>query len=227
MKLTQQFSEYVRACFAGIWIETLEPDEALREIAELCERESWTIAIWDIERGLNIAGNVNGRASTTTTDPVAAIQSASALASEDGAGVLVLQNFHRLLGSLEVVQAMSRQIGVGKQNRTFLVVMAPTVQIPVELEKQFVVIQHELPDREQLSTIAEEVATEDGELPSGEILDRVLDSAAGLTRYEAEGAYSLSLVRHGRVEPEVIWSLKSQALRKRGLLGLYRERRAV
>jgi len=102
--LTEQFAEYVRACFAGIWIETLEPDEALREIAELCERESWTVATWDIERGLNIAGNANGGAATTTTEPVAAIQSASALASEDGAGVLVLQNFHRLLGSLETIR---------------------------------------------------------------------------------------------------------------------------
>lgn len=220
--LTEQLAEHVRACFAGIWIETLEPDEALREIAEVCRQESWTLAIWDIERGLSTVGEDAGDVLTATTDPVAAIQSASALASDDAPGVLVLQNFHRLLGSLEVIQAMSRQIMLGKQNRTFLVVLAPVVQIPVELEKQFVVIQHELPNREQLRTIAEEVATEGGELPPGEMLDRVLDSAAGLTRYEAEGAYSLSLVRHGRIEPDVIWSLKSQTLRKSGLLGLHR-----
>ena len=226
--LIEQFAEYVRACFAGIWIETFEPDEALREIAELCRNEEWSLATWDVERGLNVGGAGMGEGmeggshQVATTDPVAAIQSASALASDDGAGILVLQNFHRLLGSLEVIQAMSRQIGVGKQNRTFLVVLAPVVQIPVELEKQFVVIQHELPDREQLQTIVEEVATEEGELPGSDGLDRVLDSAAGLTRYEAEGAFSLSLVRHGRVEPEVIWSLKSQTLRKSGLLGLYR-----
>lgn len=220
--LTEQFAEYVRACFAGIWIETFEPDEALREIAELCQRQEWSLVTWDVERGLRTAGSHSAVDEVVTTDPVAAIQSASALASEDGAGILVLQNFHRLLGSLEVIQAISRQIGVGKQSRTFLVVLAPVVQIPVELEKQFVVIQHELPDREQLQTIAEEVATEAGELPDSDGLDRVLDSAAGLTRYEAEGAFSLSLVRHGCVRPDVIWSLKAQTLRKSGLLGLYR-----
>lgn len=94
--------------------------------------------------------------------------------------------------------------------------------MPVELEKQFVVIGHALPDRDQLRAIAEEVATEDGELPEGEELDRVLDSAAGLTRYEAEGAISLSLVRHGCVRPDVVWSLKAQTLHKSGLLGLHR-----
>ncbi len=220
--LVEQFAEYVRACFAGIWIETFEPDEALREIAELCQRQEWSLATWDVERGLHVAGSGDATDAVATTDPVAAIQSVNALSSDDGAGILVLQNFHRLLGSLEVIQAMSRQIGVGKQNRTFLVVLAPVVQIPVELGKQFVVIQHELPDREQLQTIAEEVATEAGELPDSDGLDRVLDSAAGLTRYEAEGAFSLSLVRHGCVRPDVIWSLKSQTLRKSGLLGLYR-----
>ena len=134
MSLTAQFAENVRACFAGIWIETFEPDEALREIAELCRNEEWSLATWDVERGLRAVGagvseDMEGsNHQVATTDPIAAIQSANVLASDDRAGVLVLQNFHRLLGSLEVIQAMSRQIGLGKQNRTFLVVLAPVVQ---------------------------------------------------------------------------------------------------
>ena len=39
-----------------------------------------------------------------------------------------------------------RQIVAGKQNRTFVAVLAPVVNIPVELEKLFVVIEHGLPD---------------------------------------------------------------------------------
>ena len=50
----------------------------------------------------------------------------------------------------------------------------------------------------------------------------VLDAAAGLTRYEAEGAFSLSLVRHGALRPDEIWELKSQMLKKSGLLSLHR-----
>ena len=44
----------------------------------------------------------------------------------------------------------------------------------------------------------------------------------GLTRYEAEGAFSLSLVRHGKVTAESVWELKSQMLKKSGLLSLHR-----
>jgi SpoVK/Ycf46/Vps4 family AAA+-type ATPase len=50
----------------------------------------------------------------------------------------------------------------------------------------------------------------------------VLDAAAGLTRVEAENAYSLALVRHGRLAPDVLWELKGQALKKSGLLTLHR-----
>jgi len=40
---------------------------------------------------------------------------------------------------------MVRQITLGKQNRTFLVVLSPVVQIPTELEKLMVVVEHGLP----------------------------------------------------------------------------------
>jgi SpoVK/Ycf46/Vps4 family AAA+-type ATPase len=136
--------------------------------------------------------------------------------------VLVLQNFHRFLQSTEVIQALAKQIIQGKQNRCFVVVLSAVVQIPVELEKLFVVLEHELPTRNQLHEIAQSVATEEGELPTGTQLEQVLDAAAGLTRYEAENAFSLSLVRHGQVKADVLWEQKSQWLKKSSQMQLYR-----
>ena len=74
----------------------------------------------------------------------------------------------------------------------------------------------------QLSEIASGIATEEGELPTGPELERLLDAAGGLTRYEAENAFSLALVRHGRLLPDPLWELKSQTLKANGLLSLYR-----
>ena len=51
---------------------------------------------------------------------------------------------------------------------------------------------------------------------------RVLDAAAGLTRYEAEGAFALSLTRHNALRPEAIWELKALTLKKNNLLTLHR-----
>lgn len=116
---------------------------------------------------------------------------------------------------------MVSQIHSGKQTRSIIIVLAPVLELPPELEKLFVVVEHALPTREQLSEIAAGIGTEEGELPTGRELDRVLDAAGRLTRGEAESAFSLSLVRHARIQPETIWELKSQMLKKSSLLELY------
>lgn len=220
MNLCTRLNEYVRACFTGIWIESHEHQDALAEIAGLCRDQQWQLATWDIEAGLNISGQSESDA--VSSDPLAAIRSINSLATTDGTAVLVLQNFHRFMQSAEIVQALSRQIINGKQNRTIVVVLSPVVQIPTELEKMFVVIEHDLPSREQLAEIARGIATEDGELPAGSELETVLDAASGLTRMEAENAFSLSLVREDRITADAVWEIKTQTLKKSGLLSLHR-----
>ena len=222
MTLAEQLSEYIRACFPGIWIQSHEHEDALGEIAQLCRAEDWRLAVWDIARGVSFPGAASDDAEGSAgADPLAAIRSVGALAGPDGAGLLVLVNFHRFLSSPEVIQTVAQQITHGKQNRTFLIVLSPVVALPPELEKLFTVIEHSLPTRQQLAEIARGVATEEGELPAGNDLHAVLDAASGLTRFEAENAFSLSLVRHGRVTPESVWQVKAATLRKGGLVGLH------
>ena len=223
MTLSERLSEYVRACFTGIWIQSAEHDDAIAEIAHLCRLRGWNLATWDIDRGLSIAGQVDASSTAVgAADPLAAIKAIGSLATADGTALLVVRNFHRFMGSVEVVQALDLSIAAGKQARTIVVVLSPVVQIPTELERQFVVIEHDLPGRDQLERIARAIATEPGELPEGEELSAVLDSAAGLTRVEAENAFSLSLIRHGRVASDVLWELKAQTLRKSGLMSIHR-----
>jgi hypothetical protein len=218
MTLNERLSELVRAAFAGIWIQSFEHDDALIEIARLCRQNSWSLATWDVDRGQS----TEAASLVNAADPLSAVKSLDGLSSTDGTALMVLRNLHRFLSSAEIVQALDTAIAAGKQNRTFLVVLSPVVQIPVELERQFVVLEHDLPARDQLGRIAASIATEPGELPHGDSLEGVLDAAAGFTRAEAENAFSLSLIRHGRVTPDVLWELKGQTLKKSGLLTLHR-----
>ena len=223
MSLANQLEEYIQACFTGIWITSHEHDDALMEIARLCRDRDWRMFSWDVEQGLQVPGQTTlDQPTANTNDPLAAIRSLGTLASTDSSSILVLVNFHRFLNSAEIVQALARQIALGKQHRTFVVILSPVLQIPTELEKQFVVIEHQLPTRDQLLELARGIATEEGEMPRDTDLERMLDASAGLTRYEAEGAYSLSLVRHGRIEPSTIWQLKAQMLKKSGLVSVHR-----
>ena len=221
MNLTCMLSEHVRACFTGLWIESSEPDEALREIALLCREQSWPLLTWDAARGLQ-GITQNAENSHGTTDPMEALRSVQGVADGQRPSLLLLSNLHHLLGSIELIEELRYAIEEGKHRRTFVIILAPIVRIPPELEKLFVVIEHALPCREQLEEIARQTATEADELPEGSELTRLLDASAGLTRYEAEGAYALSLVRYGRLQSDVLWELKAQSLKSGGALRLYR-----
>ena len=224
MTLAERLSELVRAAFGGIYVRSHEHDDAVAEIAGLCRTNHWALATWDVDRGLALAGQPADApgALPGAADPLAALRALGALATPEGTALLVLRNFHRFLGSPEVVQALDTRVVAGRRDRTFVVILAPAVQLPPELEKLFVVVDHDLPCRDQLEAIARGVATEPGELPGGDGLGAVLDAAAGLTRMEAENAFSLALVRHGRLAPEPLWELKGQALKASGLLTLHR-----
>jgi len=222
MGLSQELLDYVHAAYTGLWIQTHEPDEAEREITALAHERKWKLAVWDIANGLRIAG-ASDATEMAPGDPLAALRAMPALGDAKSSALLLLHNFHKFLSNPEVMQTTFAQIVAGKRNRTFVVVLSPVVQVPVELEKLFVVIEHALPDRAQLERIAREILSDQpGEIPKGEEMQRVLDAAAGMTRYEAEASYALSLARHNRIRPDVITDLKARALKKNNLLTLYR-----
>ncbi|HAN99533.1 MAG TPA: AAA family ATPase [Planctomycetaceae bacterium] len=215
-QLSQRVRELVRAGFPAIGIRSYESDEVLRELVELATSEAWECRLWDIEQGVRspgAAGTGDG------LDPLSAIRT-GATDGATGTQLLVLENLHRFLDSPEVVQALLAATRIGKQSGRHLVFVSPEFRLPPELSRNVTLIDHGLPDRTQLETIARETATEPGEIPEGLDLERLLDAAAGLTRAEAENAFALSLVRHRRLEAEAIWSVKSQALANAGGLRL-------
>ena len=221
--LTSRLRELISAAFTAIWVQSAEPHEATREITDLCRQEGWRIGSWNCDSGLQFpVEQITMPGVTDSQDPLAVIRSMPQIANGSGTTVLLFENLHRFLGGVELIQAVARQAINGKHNRVFLIVLAPVTQIPAELDKLFVCVDHELPDHAQLEEIARGVATQDGELPDGDELARVVDAAKGLTRSEAENAYSLSLVRHGTLKAETLWEIKAGQLRKSGLVSIHR-----
>ena len=208
----ENLKNHISACFSGIWLETFEPEEAIRELKELCKEESWQNSVWDVGQGLS---ELNGEC----RDPLSVLEEAAKLSGSETPNLVILRNFHRFLGSIEMIQAMERQIHLGKSNRTYWIVLAPVVNIPVELAKQFVVIDHPLPSKEQLRQIANEIA---GELPDEPSSEKIIEAASGMTRMEAEGAFALSIIEHDRLLSEPLWTMKANMLKQSSSLRLYR-----
>ncbi len=184
--LTDRLSEYVSACFTGIWIESHEHDDALAEIAQLCRQENWQLASWDINRGLRYPGQTVEPAADSSPDPLSGIRALTALASPDSSALLVLTNFHRFLGSAEIVQALIHQITAGKQNRTFVIISGPaeSPQIPTELEKLMIVNRARTAKPRTTRTDRPQHRHRRGELPDHQQWRPFsMHLLAGLTRY--------------------------------------------
>jgi hypothetical protein len=117
-----------------------------------------------------------------------------------------------------VVQAAINAVLRGKESLDFYLILSPVVKLPIELEKLFTVVEHPLPTREQLQTIADAIEVEDDK----KYQPGAIDAAIGLTTREAENAFSLSFLRHnGELRKEEVWDAKTQAVKKSGFLELY------
>jgi hypothetical protein len=215
--LQQSFVEHIDAGFAGLFVQSVEQHEALREMHEVAKQNDWNFATFDMDRGLTERERPNG-----DLDRVEAIRWLKKQhVRHDGAAVLVLINGHKMLDDLQVIQVLTHAVIDGKENRRFVVILGTSLTLPPELEKLFVVLEHSLPNREALDDIMRHVATEE-DVPEGEALNRLLDAASGLTHYEAEGAFALSVVRNNALNVETLWEIKAGMLKKTGTLELYR-----
>ncbi|NJR41851.1 MAG: hypothetical protein HC767_03515, partial [Akkermansiaceae bacterium] len=90
-------------------------------------------------RFTRLTSGPNGSQAGTASDPLAALRALPTLAEPQGTALLVLVNFHRFLGSPEVVQALTHQLMHGKQNRTFIVILSPVLQMPQPPSKPYIV----------------------------------------------------------------------------------------
>ena len=217
--LTEELLDHISACFCGLWVQSHEHSDAVAEIGRMCrEQGDWSLSTWDVANGIMAGGS--SAADDAASDPLAALKAFAATSSTESPSILVLKNFHRFLGNAEVVQTLAEQIQAGKNSRNFYIVLSAKIDIPIEVVKLFTILEHRLPDRDQLNEIANEIAAE-GELPTGVELNQILDAASGLTRYEAENAFALSIIKEGKISSSTVQALKSQALHKSGLLTMH------
>jgi ATP-dependent 26S proteasome regulatory subunit len=219
MSLENDIKELICAGFSGIWVDSQEADDAIATIKKMADGRDWGCDIWDLDRQLYnrphpAPGPVQALRWLDTPD-----------AKSKNTQILIVKNFHRFLPNPEVMQVLQNRVATGKAIGQYVIVVSPVLQLQPEVEKLFTIVHHELPTREQLTTIVNELFTGENNnfvKPSDDMIALVVDAAAGMTRLEAENAFALSLVRHNTLSPDVVWNLKSQTLEKAGTLSLYR-----
>lgn len=115
----------------------------------------------------------------------------------------------------------------------FVVGLMPTeAKLPPEVSPLFKNLVHELPDEDELQNILKGIAPtnadsdeeDNAQTLAADERKKICRFALGLTRLQAEGVFSASMVQYGKIAPEYVWTEKSQILNKEGLVELYQGR---
>ncbi len=210
-------------------IETVEEVRAVRMVRAACSTLNLAAFEWSIATGLLRCGNSVGEVVTTGSYELAAqaghdtLENAKALYnSRDPAAMLanlegitieaafILKDLHRHMDDPVVIRRL-RDVGQRfASNRKTIVLTAPKIDIPPELQSLVEFFELPLPDRRRLRQIIDETLVRVSKTHSlqrrldGQGLDEVAENLRGLTEEEADRAISQALVSRYSLGPELI-----------------------
>ncbi len=196
--------DYLKSGTPAIYLLTPEPERG--EKAILCDK--WTFLAWDCLRGIRKAGG--NQMVNDLIDPVEAINFLNT--QKDTA--LIAHNLHLFLEDYRLIQAIQNGVFIWKATGCALIVLSPLLLLRPEVEHLFTIVDLPLPGEEELHQIQKDLSRSVNVKPN-----RAASRAAkGLTEFQAECAYALSIIRQGYVSTRVISESKAQMIRKSGLM---------
>src|SRR5256714_11406453 len=162
--------------------------------------------------------------SDASRDPVEAL---NAIGKLTDASLVVLKDFHPFLDNPAVVRAMRELAQDLKSTFTTVILLAPVLTIPVELEKEVSVLDVPLPSFRDLYQLLKEIVTvvRRGNKARVELTreqaEQIIKAAQGLTLSEAENAFAKAIANDGVLDKDdirLVLDEKRQVIRKSGLL---------
>jgi ATP-dependent 26S proteasome regulatory subunit len=224
-----EVADLIRARYALISIVSHEEsrvEEGLRKIA--IDRDM-RLEVWSITEGFRVVAG--GTGTRDVKDPLKALDH---VARGEGRGLYVLRDFHPFLKEPAVVRKLRDLATALRKTKKSLVLLSPIQKVPPELEKSIsAVVYWELPDRAEIDGIARQLVGQAPEAVQRElaadpsVLEKVVESALGLTEVEAENVFAKSMVRTHTFDVPTILEEKKQIIRKSGLLEFYEHSEAI
>ena len=219
-RVDNEISTLIRARYPIIYIVSWEErrvEVALREMA----LPSKQVYVWSITTGLQ-PQPPTGQLATTVLSTLEYIDR-----SEEEA-IFILRDLHSSIADPIIIRRLRDMVADIKNSRKTIIILAPILRLPPELEKDISVVDYDLPSYADLNSLLDLIidkmkrdgAQVDTSLTE-EQREQVIKAAQGLTLTEAENVFARSLVETRRFDVEIIVKEKEQIVRKSGLLEYY------
>lgn len=139
MNRTKQITDYLKARYAILVIETFEEERALSEISEIAKTLSHRLFVWNSTVGVQINGVVSG---DKTFDLKMALDFCEEKAKEEGSkNIFVFCDAHNYLASSSnpVYRRRLRDLAINIRSRGYrsnCIIMAPSFEVANDLQKK-------------------------------------------------------------------------------------------
>lgn len=222
MEAARELEVLARAKYPIAYVVSWEErrvEAVLGEIAEKLERKFYT---WSVTQGMKPKLGSGGKTSLPPElEALAQIHEAPEFT------IFLLKDFHPYMKDPRVVRLM-RDLAARLRGRSqTLYLLSPSLNLPVELEKEVSVVEYPMPGPDEISlqvdTVVASLKGMKGVDPSlsPEQRELIVKSAQGLTSDEIESALARSLVEEKRLSVDQIIEEKKQIVRKTGMLSFY------
>jgi SpoVK/Ycf46/Vps4 family AAA+-type ATPase len=223
--MQEELNILIQAQYPLIYLVTAEEDRAEKEIATISQlkQQPRKLYVWTLTHGMV----EYGQARTTqhnTISPEAAIEWTT---RQKEPAIFVFKDLHPFKDSAAVTRWLRDAIASFQGTQKVIILMSPVQQIPIELEKEVVVLDFDLPNLAALDRVLSNQLeqTRQNRL-SSEAREKLLKASLGLTKDEAEKVYRKAYVKRGKIteaEVDIILSEKKQLIRRNGILEFIEE----
>ena len=224
--MREELSVLIQAQYPLIYLVTFEEERAERTIAAIAQQHpqqrlyTWTMTQGMIEYG---QGRGSGQQNNTVS-PQAAINWAM---KQKEPSLFVFKDLHPFKDSPEVTRSLRDAIEGFRGTQKTIILMSPVQEVPIELEKEVVVLDFTLPNMSELNQVlSAELEKSRSEAITTEGREKLLKAALGLTKDEAEKVFRKSRVMAGKLtegEVDIVLSEKKQLIRRNGILDYIEE----
>ncbi len=222
--------ELIRARHPVLLVETHEEERVLTAVQAIASNEAAlkrrrALSVYTLSKGLHSPGAQGRR-----QEPVEAL---AAIAKLEEPTVFVFFDLHHSLGAggrpaePAVVRALldaAMSFKCGAVPHT-LIIVAPALTLPIDLEKVVTVVDLPLPDATEIAAVLDEIVTANAQHITVQLnqeeRQRLVQAALGLTRWEAENAFARAIAADGVLDASdiaLVQDEKRQTIRKSGLL---------
>jgi SpoVK/Ycf46/Vps4 family AAA+-type ATPase len=219
--MQEEINVLIQAQYPLIYLQTPEEERAEKAVALIAQAKTnqRRVFVWTVTHGIVEYGQSRQITQHNTVSPEAAIQW---VIQQKEAGIYIFKDLHPFIDSPATTRWLRDAIASFKGTQKTIVLMSPVQQVPIELEKEVVVLDFPLPDLSELNQVlSQQLEQSKARRATTETREKLLKAALGLTHDEAEKVYRKAQVKAGRLtegEVDIVLSEKKQLIRRNGIL---------